>query len=72
MPSRYPSERELPGALPGDVVKADQVDQFVDAPAGDAVRLRERQEVVVGRTAGGIDRASSRTPTSRSGARMSR
>ena len=45
-------ERELARALPRDVVEPDEVDHLVDAPLRIAVRLREREEVVVGRAAG--------------------
>ena len=45
------AERELAGALLRDVVQADDVDQLVDAAARDAVRLRERQQVIARRAA---------------------
>ena len=41
-------ERELPGALARHVVQADEVDQLVDPALADPVRLREREQVVVG------------------------
>ena len=50
-----PSEN-LPGPLARDLVQADEVDQLVDAAARDAVRLREREQVVVGGAAR-VDRA---------------
>jgi hypothetical protein len=50
-------ERELPGSLLRHVVQPNQVDQLVDSPAADPVGLRQREQVVVGRTAG-VDRAS--------------
>ena len=46
------AERELAGALVGDLVQADEVDQLVDAALRDAVGLREREQVVVRRAAG--------------------
>ena len=46
------AERELARALAGDLVQADLVDQLVDALAWDAVRLREREQVVAGRAPG--------------------
>ena len=46
------AERELAGALARDVVEADEVDHLVDAALRDAVRLREREQVVVRRAAG--------------------
>ena len=42
-------EGELAGALRRDVAQADHVDQVLDAAAGNAVRLREREQVVVRR-----------------------
>ncbi len=45
-------ERELAGALAGDRLEPDELDQLVDAAAGDPVRLRLCEQVVVGRTAG--------------------
>src|SRR5581483_4575721 len=50
------AERELAGALPRDVVEADEVDQLVDPATRDAVRLGERTEVVE-RGAAGMHRA---------------
>ena len=46
------AERELPDALAGDLLQADAVDHLVDAPARDPVGLRQREQVVVGRSAG--------------------
>ena len=45
-------ERELARALLRDLVEPDEVDQLVDAALRDAVRLGEREQVVVGRAAG--------------------
>ena len=50
-----PSEN-WPARLSRDVVQTDEVDQLVDAASRDAVRLREREQMVVRRTAG-VDRA---------------
>jgi hypothetical protein len=46
------AEREGAGALACDLVQADEVDQLVDAALRDPVRLREREQVVVGGAAG--------------------
>jgi hypothetical protein len=45
-------ERELAGPLPRHVVQADQVDELVDAPARNPVRVRQREQMVVRRPAG--------------------
>ena len=50
------AERERPDALARDVLQPDELDHLVDAAARDAVRLGQRQQVVVGR-APGVDRA---------------
>ena len=53
MPSRWPMPSEnSPARLRRDLAQADEVDQLVDAAPRDAVRLREREQVVVGRAAG--------------------
>ena len=49
-----PSEN-APDALARDVLQPDELDHLVDAAARDAVRLAEREQVVVGRAAG-VDR----------------
>ena len=46
------AERELSGALLRHLAQADEVDQLLDAPPRDPVRLREREQMVVRRTAG--------------------
>jgi hypothetical protein len=46
------AERERSRPLPGDVVQPDEVDQRVHPLLRDPVRLRERQQVVVGGAAG--------------------
>ena len=46
------AERELAGALLRNLVQADEIDQLVDAAARDAVRLREREQMVVRGAAG--------------------
>ena len=46
------AERELARPLAGHLVQADEVDHLVDAALRDAVRLREGEQVVVGRAAG--------------------
>src|SRR5436305_1050059 len=46
------SERELPHALACDVVQPDEVDQLVDAATWNPMRLREREQMVRGRTPG--------------------
>ena len=50
------SEREPPDALARHVLQSDELDQLLDARAGDAVCLREREQVVVG-GAPGVHRA---------------
>ena len=50
------AEREAAGALARHAGEPDQVDHLVDARAADAVGLRHRQQVVVGRPPG-VDRA---------------
>ena len=53
MPSRCPMPSEnVPGALRRDLAQADEVDQLVDPAARDAVRLRQGEQVVVGRAPG--------------------
>ena len=53
IPSRWPMPSEnWPARLLRHVVQADEVDQLVDAALRDPVRLREREQVVVGRAAG--------------------
>ena len=53
IPSRCPMPSEnLPARLRATSLQADEVDQLVDAATRDAVRLREREQVVVGGAAG--------------------
>jgi carbon monoxide dehydrogenase subunit G len=46
------SERELPRTFPRSRVEADELEQLGDPALRDAVSLREREQVVVGRAAG--------------------
>ena len=49
IPSRWPMPSEnLPARLRATSLKADEIDQLVDAGSGDAVRLREGEQMVVG------------------------
>jgi len=66
------AEREAADALPGHLLQPHQIDHLVDAAGRDAVRLGEREQVVVGRAPGVIACASSIVPTSCSGASWSR
>ncbi len=50
------AERERAGALARDLVESDHLDQLAHPGAADPVRLRERQQVVVGGPPG-VDRA---------------
>ena len=49
------AEREGSDALARDLAETDELDHLFDAAAWNAVRLREREQVVVGRAAG-VDR----------------
>jgi hypothetical protein len=46
------AERELTRTLLRHLAQADEVDQLLDAPAGDSMGLREREQVVERRTPG--------------------